>query len=83
MFDEYCKDESVRRHRSVRHTPQQNGVAERMNRTLLNKSRCTMFGSGLEEKFWDEAVVTASYLINRSLSSLRLPRKSGPENHPI
>lgn len=34
-FNEFCKNKGIARHRTVRMTPQQNGVAERMNRTLL------------------------------------------------
>ena len=30
-FDEFCRDEGIARHQTVHHTPQQNGVAERMN----------------------------------------------------
>ena len=37
-FDEFCKNEGIARHRTVRHTPQQNEVAERMNKTLLELS---------------------------------------------
>ena len=51
------------------YTPQQNGVVERMNRTLLERSRSMLSGAGLEQKFWVEAVMTACYLINRSPSS--------------
>ncbi|GKB95669.1 retrovirus-related pol polyprotein from transposon TNT 1-94 [Tanacetum coccineum] len=47
-------------------TPQQKGLAERMNRTLLNKVRCLLIQSGLPDSFWVEATVTAAYLINRS-----------------
>lgn len=47
-------------------TPEQNGVAERMNRTLLNKIRCLLFSSGLEKTFSGEALATATYLVNRS-----------------
>ncbi|KAK4404213.1 Retrovirus-related Pol polyprotein from transposon TNT 1-94 [Sesamum angolense] len=50
------------------YTPQQNGVAERMNRTLLEKVRCMLISSGLPKSFWGEALVTAAYLINRSPS---------------
>lgn len=39
-FLEYCKNEGVARHFTVKKTPQQNGVAERMNRTLLERARC-------------------------------------------
>ena len=53
----------------MRNTPQQNGIAERMNRTLLNKVRCMLVGSEMSKPFWWEALNTATYLINRSPSS--------------
>ena len=37
-FNQFCKDEGIVRHRTVRNTPQQNGVAERMNQTLLERA---------------------------------------------
>ncbi|GJU40764.1 retrovirus-related pol polyprotein from transposon TNT 1-94 [Tanacetum coccineum] len=46
-----------------------NGLAERMNRTLLNKVRCLRIQSGLPDSFWAEATVAAAYLINRSPST--------------
>lgn len=67
-FDNYCKDHGILRHRTVRKTPQQNGVAERMNRTLLEKVRCLLFTSSLPKSFWGEALSTAAYLINHSPS---------------
>ena len=48
------------------YTPQQNGVAERMNRTLLERVRCMLLPTGLSKRFWGEALMTATYLINRS-----------------
>lgn len=51
------------------YTPQQNGVAERMNMTIMEKVRCLLSESGLEEKFWAEAAATSVYLINRTPSS--------------
>ncbi|GKD71747.1 retrovirus-related pol polyprotein from transposon TNT 1-94, partial [Tanacetum coccineum] len=53
------------RHLTVARTPQKNGLAERMNRTLLNKVSCLLIQSGLPDSFWAEATVTATYLINR------------------
>jgi len=47
-------------------TPQLNGVAERLNRTILDKSRCLLLDSKLPKSFWIEAVLTAVYLMNRS-----------------
>ena len=68
-FNEFCKNEGIVRHRTVRRTPQQNGVAERMNRTLLERARCMRSNAGLGEEFWAEAVNTACYLVNRSPST--------------
>ena len=64
-FNQFCLDHGIDRHRTVRMTPQQNGVAERMNRTLLEKARCMLLSSGLPKGFWGEAIMTAAYLINR------------------
>lgn len=47
------------------YTPEQNGVAERLNRTIIDRVRCMLIDSGLDEKFWAEAAVTAAYLLNR------------------
>nr|GFA62321.1 retrovirus-related Pol polyprotein from transposon TNT 1-94 [Tanacetum cinerariifolium] len=49
---------------TVRYTPQQNGVAERMTRTLLERTRCLLLNVGLDRSFWAEAFNTACYLIN-------------------
>ena len=51
------------------YTPQQNGVEEHMNRTVMEKVRCLLNESGLEERFWAEVVATAVYIINRTPSS--------------
>ncbi|KAK1427083.1 hypothetical protein QVD17_15766 [Tagetes erecta] len=69
VFNKFCKTHGIRRHLTVPGTPQQNGLAERMNRTLLNKVRCMLSRSGMPKVFWAEAVTTAAYLINRSPSS--------------
>ncbi|KAH9679291.1 retrovirus-related pol polyprotein from transposon TNT 1-94-like protein [Citrus sinensis] len=59
------ENEGIKRHFTVRHTPQQNDVAERMNRTLLEKVRCMLSNVGLDKKFWAEVVSYASHLVNR------------------
>ena len=46
------------------HTPSLNGLAERMNRTILVKARTHLSESGIENKFWGDAVLTSIYLIN-------------------
>lgn len=56
----------IRHQTSIPYTPEQNGLAERMNRTLCEKARCMIFDAGLERTFWAEAVSTAAFLANRS-----------------
>ncbi|KAL2231405.1 UNVERIFIED_CONTAM: Retrovirus-related Pol polyprotein from transposon TNT 1-94 [Sesamum indicum] len=63
-----CDKFGIKRHKTNPYTPQQNGVAERMNRTLLEKVRCLLISSGLPKSFWGEAVLTAAHLINLSPS---------------
>ena len=69
QFFYFCKEEGISRHFTVRDTPQQNGVAERMNRTMLEKVRCMLSNAGLGKQFWAEVVMYASHLINRLPSS--------------
>ena len=72
-FDEFCNTQGILRHRTVRNTPQQNGVAERMNRTLLEKVRFLLFTYNMPKSFWGEALSTAAHLVNRSpLTALNL-----------
>ena len=47
------------------HTPQQNGIAERKNRHLLEVARALMLTTNVPQYLWGEAIVTATYLINR------------------
>lgn len=65
-FNEFCKTKGIVRHRTIPGTPQQNGVAKRFNRTVLERIRCMLISSGLSKCFWGEAATTACYLINRS-----------------
>ena len=67
-FDDYCRKEGVVRHHTIPYTPQQNGVAERMNRTIILKARCILSNVRMSKHFWAEAANTACYLINRSPS---------------
>ncbi|KAG8503721.1 hypothetical protein CXB51_001724 [Gossypium anomalum] len=65
-FNRLCKSKGIVRHLTVRHTPQQNGVAERMNRMIMEKVRCMLSNTNLPKLFWAEAASTACFLINRS-----------------
>jgi len=64
QFNEFYWLKEIKRHKTVPRTPQQNGLAEQMNRTLLEWVRCMLLGAGLPKSFWGEAVTTAAYLIN-------------------
>ncbi|GJW84274.1 retrovirus-related pol polyprotein from transposon TNT 1-94 [Tanacetum coccineum] len=63
-FNDFCRDEGIARHYTVRYTPQQNGVAERMNRTLLEGTQCLLLNARLDISVWAEALKTDCYLIN-------------------
>ncbi|KAG8481484.1 hypothetical protein CXB51_026330 [Gossypium anomalum] len=77
-FNILCKSEGIVRHLTVRHTPQQNGVAERMNRTIMEKVRCMLSNANLPKSFWAEAASTACFLINRS-PSVAIEKKTPQE----
>ena len=65
MFEAYLKSEGIRHERTITKTPQQKGVAERLNRTLVELSHSMLLDAALPNKFWAEAVSTAAYLKNR------------------
>ncbi|KAH9786526.1 hypothetical protein KPL71_010287 [Citrus sinensis] len=69
VFDEFCAKEGIARHKTVRMTPQQNGLAERMNMTLMDKVRCMMIQAKLPKNLWAEILNTACYLVNLSPST--------------
>jgi hypothetical protein len=69
-FEELCKKCGIERQKTTPYTPQENGVAERMNMTLMEKSRSMLSGAELGHEFWAEAVGTTCYLVNRSPSSV-------------
>ena len=65
-FESYLKREGIRHERTIPKTPEQNGVAERKNRTLVESVRSMLADAKLPRKFWAEALSTAVYLQNRS-----------------
>ncbi|KAG8481838.1 hypothetical protein CXB51_027155 [Gossypium anomalum] len=77
-FNRLCKSEGIMRHLTVRHTPQQNSVAERMNRTIIEKVRCMLSNANLPKSFWAEVASTACFLINRS-PSVAIEKKTPQE----
>lgn len=69
-FDQYCSKQGIIRHKTVSYAPQHNGVANRLNRTILEKTRCVLISFSLLKIFWGEVVKLVCYLINRCSSSL-------------
>ncbi|GJS38250.1 ribonuclease H-like domain-containing protein [Tanacetum coccineum] len=67
VMNEFCAKKGIKREFSVARTPQQNGVAERKNRTLIEAARTMLADSLLPIPFWAEAVNTACYVLNRVL----------------
>ncbi|GJT90826.1 putative ribonuclease H-like domain-containing protein [Tanacetum coccineum] len=62
---EFCGNKGIKQEYSNARTPQQNGVAERMNRTLIEAARTMLVDSLLPTTFWAEAVSTACYIFNQ------------------
>jgi transposase InsO family protein len=55
-FNEYCSSNGIVRQLTAAYTPQQNGVAERKNRTIMNMVRCMLTEKLVPKEFWPEAV---------------------------
>ena len=65
-FDAFCRQEGIQRQLTVPYTPEQNGVAERKNRSIVGAARAMLHDQGLPFFLWAEACSTAVYLQNRS-----------------
>ncbi|WVZ94772.1 hypothetical protein U9M48_040631 [Paspalum notatum var. saurae] len=65
-FIEHCAQEGVQRHYTAPYTPQQNGVVERRNQTVMGMARSMMKAMSMPGWFWGEAVTTAVFILNRS-----------------
>nr|GEX06812.1 reverse transcriptase domain-containing protein [Tanacetum cinerariifolium] len=67
FMNEFCEEKGIKREYSVARTPQQNRVAERRNRTLIEAARTMLADSKLSTTFLAKAVNTACYVQNRVL----------------
>ncbi|WVZ97694.1 hypothetical protein U9M48_043208 [Paspalum notatum var. saurae] len=63
--DEWCDEEGIKHEFSATYTPQQNGVVERKNMTLITLARAMLDDYGTSEDFWAEAINTACHASNR------------------
>jgi hypothetical protein len=68
-FDDYYSYHGICREKTVPRTPQENGVSERMNRTIMERAGSMRLHAGLPLQFWADVVDTDVYLINRGPSS--------------
>lgn len=65
-FVDFCETHEIRKQLTTAYTPQQNGVSERKNRTIMNMVRTMLKMSGMPNFFWPEAVTRSIHLLNRS-----------------
>lgn len=76
-FGLYCANEGVARQLMAPYSPQQNGVVERRNQTVVAMARCMMKAKNMPGEFWGEAVTTAVYILNQA------PTKSVRDKTPF
>lgn len=67
-FNKFCKDQGIRRQLTTAYTPQQNGVAERRNRTIMNMVRCLLSEKQMPKSFWPDAARWTAHVLNRSFT---------------
>ena len=65
-FGRYCVERGVERQLTAPYSPQQNGVVERRNQSIIDMARCLLKTKALPGYFWGEAVATAVHILNRA-----------------
>jgi transposase InsO family protein len=65
-FKAFCEAHGIQRYLTAPYSPQQNGVMERRNQTVVAMARSMMKSKGMPGRFWGEAVSTAVYFLNRA-----------------
>ena len=63
-FTTFYTEQGIQKQHIVPYTPQQNGVAERKNRTLKEMDNCMIQSKRLSLQYWDEAINCANYIVN-------------------
>ena len=66
VFKQYLKEKGTIQEITPPYTAQWNGIAERYNRTIMDKARCMLKAKSMDNRFWAEVVSTANFLKNRS-----------------
>lgn len=60
----YCDENGIKRQLSTQRTPQQNGIAERRNQTIVEEARTMLIQGDAPKMFWRGAINTAVYTMN-------------------
>ena len=84
-FISFCKKHGIKRELTVRQTPQQNGVAERKNRTIVEMARSMLQSKNLPKYFWTEAVnIACIFLTNppQKQCQIKRPMRHGSKGSP-
>ena len=84
-FQTFCDQHGIKRHLTAPYSPQQNGVVERRNRTLMEMTRSMMKHMSVPSYLWGEAVRHSTYLINRVATrtlKLQTPYESYKKKKP-
>ena len=61
-FEAFLQKSGIHHQLTITYTPQQNGVSERKNKSVMNMSRCLLFEKDMPKQLWAEAVNTTVYL---------------------
>lgn len=69
-FKLFFEQNGIEHQTSCVYTPQQNGLAERTIRTIVEKARCMLYDADLPKRFWGEALNTATYVKNHTVSAV-------------
>jgi hypothetical protein len=66
LFTVFCNETGIKHYTTTPYSPQQNGVVERRNQTVVEMARCLLKSKGMPSRFWGEVVVTAIFILNRA-----------------
>jgi hypothetical protein len=65
-FTSFCSEQGLHRHTTAPYSPQQNGIVERRNQSVVEMARCMLKSMAMPAVFWAEAVKVAVHILNRS-----------------
>nr|GEW44216.1 retrotransposon protein, putative, Ty1-copia subclass [Tanacetum cinerariifolium] len=81
-FAELCAKHGIRHEFTAPYSPQQNGIAERNNRTLKEMVTVMLISSGMSQDIWEEAILTATYLLNKIPPKVAVPTPKAQKIRP-